>query len=109
MWSRDLPFSDDEVELVSTFAQHATFALENARQFHESTEQRHQLELANSYKSRFLAAASHDLRQPLSALNLLIAQLEGCDDPAQRKAVVNSMSTAVDFDERFVRCTDGRL
>ena len=78
MWSRDLPFSDDEVELASTFAQHAAFALENARQFLESKEQQHQLELAaNSYKSRFLAAASHDLRQPLSALNLLLAQLKG--------------------------------
>ena len=77
MWSRDLPFSDDEVELASTFAQHAAFALENARQFHEGREQRRQLELANSYKSRFLAAASHDLRQPLSALEFAHCAVEG--------------------------------
>src|SRR6202044_2417574 len=35
----------------------------------------HQLELANQAKSRFLAAASHDLRQPLHALGLFVAQL----------------------------------
>jgi signal transduction histidine kinase/FixJ family two-component response regulator len=34
-----------------------------------------QLELANLAKSRFLAAASHDLRQPLHALNLYLDQL----------------------------------
>ena len=96
MWSRDLPFSDDEVELVSTFAQHATFALENARLFDEGKEQRHQLELANSYKSRFLAAASHDLRQPLHALNLLLAQLRASDDAAEHRAIVARMNTAVD-------------
>jgi signal transduction histidine kinase/CheY-like chemotaxis protein len=35
----------------------------------------HQLELANLAKTRFLAAASHDLRQPLHALGLFVAQL----------------------------------
>jgi len=34
-----------------------------------------QLEAANLAKSRFLAAASHDLRQPLHALNLFVTQL----------------------------------
>ena len=33
------------------------------------------LEAANQAKSRFLAAASHDLRQPIHALSLLAAQL----------------------------------
>src|SRR5262249_36028459 len=36
-------------------------------------ERTHQLYLASRSKSRFLAAASHDLRQPLHALNLLVA------------------------------------
>jgi signal transduction histidine kinase len=39
-------------------------------------ERTHQLELANLAKSRFLAAASHDLRQPLHALGLFVAQLQ---------------------------------
>ena len=38
-------------------------------------ERTHELELANMAKSRFLAAASHDLRQPLHALGLFVAQL----------------------------------
>lgn len=46
-------------------------------------EQRRQLEHANAYKARFLAAASHDLRQPLHALNMYVGQLTtaGADTP----------------------------
>ena len=43
-----------------------------------------QLEAANLAKSRFLAAASHDLRQPLHALNLFVAQLRTETDPTER-------------------------
>tara|TARA_B100000676_G_scaffold313312_1_gene393292 strand:- start:884 stop:2668 length:1785 start_codon:yes stop_codon:yes gene_type:complete len=35
-------------------------------------------------KARFMAAASHDLRQPLAALNLLLAQLDGQLDGSGR-------------------------
>ena len=38
-------------------------------------ERTRELELANAAKSRFLAMASHDLRQPLHALGLFVAQL----------------------------------
>lgn len=38
--------------------------------------QKEAAELANSAKSRFLAAASHDLRQPLHALSLFAADLQ---------------------------------
>ena len=50
---------------------------------HKVEERTHQLELANLAKSRFLAAASHDLRQPLHALGLFLAQLRAeadCDE-----------------------------
>ena len=40
-------------------------------------ERTRQLEAANQAKSRFVAAASHDLRQPLHALGLFVAQLHG--------------------------------
>jgi signal transduction histidine kinase/CheY-like chemotaxis protein len=42
-------------------------------------------DLANITKSRFLAAASHDLRQPVHALNLLVGALQSrqMDDGAQ--------------------------
>jgi signal transduction histidine kinase len=40
-------------------------------------ERTQQLEAANLAKTRFLAAASHDLRQPLHAVGLFVAQLHG--------------------------------
>jgi signal transduction histidine kinase len=47
-------------------------------------------EIANKYKSQFLAAASHDLRQPLHALNLFVAQLRTESDPAERERIVTA-------------------
>lgn len=52
------------------------------RQVQERT---HQLSEANRAKSRLLAAASHDLRQPLHALNLMAAQLRVESDPVERE------------------------
>src|SRR5580704_11146341 len=54
-----------------------------------------QLEAANFAKSRFLAAASHDLRQPLHALNLFVAQLRRETDPAERECLVSRIDAAV--------------
>jgi signal transduction histidine kinase len=54
-----------------------------------------QLEAANLAKSRFLAAASHDLRQPLHALNLFIAQLRRETDEAERDRLVGRIDAAV--------------
>jgi signal transduction histidine kinase len=58
-------------------------------------ERTRQLELANSAKSRFLAAASHDLRQPLHALGLFVAQLHTVTTAAERQRVVERIDTAV--------------
>jgi signal transduction histidine kinase len=45
-------------------------------------ERTHELDLANQARSRLLRAASHDLRQPLHALGLFVAQLgERAGDP----------------------------
>jgi signal transduction histidine kinase/CheY-like chemotaxis protein len=54
-----------------------------------------QLEAANLAKSRFLAAASHDLRQPLHALNLFVAQLRTETDQAEKGRVVARIDGAV--------------
>lgn len=54
-----------------------------------------QLEAANIAKSRFLAAASHDLRQPLHALNLFVAQLRTETDPLERSRVTAQIDAAV--------------
>jgi len=54
-----------------------------------------QLEMADRYKSHFLASASHDLRQPLHALNLFVAQLPTEKKPAERKRLVSRIDAAV--------------
>jgi signal transduction histidine kinase/CheY-like chemotaxis protein len=53
------------------------------------------LELANLAKSRFLAAASHDLRQPLHALNLFLDQLRHERNQAERNQLLARIDTAV--------------
>jgi signal transduction histidine kinase/DNA-binding NarL/FixJ family response regulator len=54
-----------------------------------------QLEGANLAKSRFLAAASHDLRQPLHALNLFVTQLRTETDQVEKSRVIARMDAAV--------------
>jgi signal transduction histidine kinase len=54
-----------------------------------------QLEAANLAKSRFLAAASHDLRQPLHALNLFVTQLRRETDQAERARLVERVDASV--------------
>ena len=62
------PFSDQEVALVTTFADQATIAIENVRLFNEIQDKNRQLEVANQHKSEFLANMSHELRTPLNAV-----------------------------------------
>jgi signal transduction histidine kinase len=58
-------------------------------------ERTRQLELANLAKTRFLAAASHDLRQPLHALGLLVGQLDADTNLADRRRIVARIGAAV--------------
>ncbi|MEA2905949.1 MAG: hypothetical protein QOI12_3336 [Alphaproteobacteria bacterium] len=58
-------------------------------------ERTHQLELANRAKSRFLATASHDLRQPLHALGLFVAQLRAGMDAKDRTRVIERINASV--------------
>ena len=65
-------------------------------------ERTHQLEMANMAKSRFLAVASHDLRQPLHAFGLFIAQMRTDLDKVERDRVVDNADAAVsDMNELF--------
>jgi signal transduction histidine kinase/CheY-like chemotaxis protein len=62
---------------------------------HKVEERTHQLEAANMAKSRFLAAASHDLRQPLHALGLLVAQLRDAGAARERRRLTERIGAAV--------------
>jgi GAF domain-containing protein len=62
------PFTDREIELVTTFADQAGIAIENVRLFDEIQDKSRQLTEASEHKSRFLANMSHELRTPLNAI-----------------------------------------
>jgi signal transduction histidine kinase/FixJ family two-component response regulator len=57
---------------------------------------RGQAEQANLAKSQFLAAASHDLRQPLHALGLFTASLRRATTEPQQERIVDKMSASID-------------
>jgi two-component system, sensor histidine kinase len=54
-----------------------------------------QLAEASQHKSRFLAAASHDLRQPMHALGLFVAQLRNHMTSAEGSRLVDRIDDAV--------------
>ena len=55
------------------------------------TEQKEAAESANLAKSRFLAVASHDLRQPMHALNLYAGSLAGLDMSDRAKGLLTNV------------------
>jgi signal transduction histidine kinase len=62
------PFTDKEIDLVSTFADQAAIAIENVRLFDEIQDKNRQLQLASEHKSQFVSSVSHELRTPLNAI-----------------------------------------
>ena len=89
------PFTDKQIDLVSTFADQAAIAIENVRLFEEVQARTNELaktvedlEIASQHKSQFVANMSHELRTPLAAI-LGYAELmqEGFYEPLGQKSL----------------------
>jgi len=61
-------FHEEQVRLLTTFANQTTIAIEHARLYRDLIEKGRQLEAASRHKSEFLANMSHELRTPLNAI-----------------------------------------
>jgi signal transduction histidine kinase/integral membrane sensor domain MASE1/CheY-like chemotaxis protein len=101
------PFTEREIELATTIADQAMIAIENVRLFEALQARTRELGEANQAKSRFIAAASHDLRQPLHALGLFVDRLHGRVKVAERRGIVEQIDAAVAaVDELFNQLLD---
>ena len=66
------------------------------REREEANAARERAESANRAKSRFLAAASHDLRQPLHALSLYSAALSAAATDTRIRGIAKNIEASVD-------------
>ena len=60
--------ASSEIDLLRTFANGCTIAIEHARLFLEVAQKNTALQLASQHKSQFLANMSHELRTPMNAI-----------------------------------------
>jgi len=60
------------------------------------TQAKEEAEHASVAKTRFLAAASHDLRQPLQALNLFVFALEGKEKDEDKREIIHLIRNSLD-------------
>ncbi len=76
----------DQQRLLNELSEQAG-ALETART---------EADRANDAKSRFLAQASHDLRQPLHAISLFVESLPGARNATERNDIMNRVRQSLD-------------
>jgi signal transduction histidine kinase/CheY-like chemotaxis protein len=102
--ARVVPDSDGVVRGLEDGVNTMAAALKSAhadleRRIAEATaqleEKKEEAERANRAKSRFLAAASHDLRQPLHALGLFVASLQNKPLPGESRRIVSQIERSV--------------
>ncbi|MBT8078014.1 MAG: response regulator [Gammaproteobacteria bacterium] len=80
----------------AVFKRSIAMRFENDRLIRELKIQKAEAEAANIAKSRFLAAASHDLRQPLHAVGLYSGALRDLSESPEQHALNAKMERAID-------------
>ena len=89
------------------FIENLRLRFENIDIARDLRQQKAVAESANLAKSRFLAAASHDLRQPIHALGLLVGALRGRPLDAESHRLVDHIDGSVTaMDDLFVGLLD---
>jgi two-component system, sensor histidine kinase len=121
MWQRDtlhwflalftVVFMAGIIQLVRqynrTIVEMLRLRFENVDLVEELRQQTEAANLANITKSRFLAAASHDLRQPVHALSLFVGALQARAMDAGTKTLVDQIDKSVSaLDHLFVSLLD---
>ena len=81
--ARDLNIMAERLEFSQKYLESQVLAATQALR-----EQKDAAETSNNAKSRFLAAASHDLRQPIHAISLLVSAAQYEKDPAAQSAII---------------------
>lgn len=70
--------------------------MRNERLARELAQTNARLEEANAAKTRFLAAANHDLRQPMHAISLLVSALRSHVHSPEAQAIVSKVQASVE-------------
>lgn len=84
------------------FVESVNLRFENLELIENLRREKQTAEDANIAKSRFLAAASHDLRQPMHALGLFVESLEEANLPeAERHTLLNIRRTVDSMEDLF--------
>ena len=78
-----------------TFIDSIVFRLENAELVADLTHEKEKAIEASATKSRFLASASHDLRQPLHALGLFVGAMEAHSTSAELHGLIDKTKASV--------------
>ena len=100
-----ISFSDVTTERNAISAMHTTNETLEQRVEERTSElidARDQAERANASKSRFVAAVSHDLLQPLNAAKLFIGSLKELDQPDQAKELTRRIGSAFESVETIL-------
>jgi signal transduction histidine kinase/CheY-like chemotaxis protein len=80
---------------AQTFQESIRLRFRNERLYQELANERDQSIAANVAKSKFIAVASHDLRQPMHAVNVYLELIQLDDLPASEKKIFSKISNSI--------------